>query len=153
MALQYAYGPYRIRNTRPKSAFSRGDVVQYDSASSLSYADPLLGTSEYAGVALSSSTESYANKVPWLVAYPGTGFWVTIAAGSAVSEGFPYDLVPVSGNWEIATSIVTPRVIVAKDQTNTDVQRRNTESADSWVIVEFITSTDSGTDRVGTLFG
>jgi hypothetical protein len=153
MALYYAYGPYRIRNIRPKSAFSRGDVVQYDSASSLSYANPLIGTSEYAGVALSSSTESYRSKVPYVVIQPGTGFWTTIAVGSAVSEGFPYDLVPVSGDWEIATSSTTPRVVVSKDQTNADVQRRNTESADSWVIVEFYTSADSGTVRVGTVFG
>jgi hypothetical protein len=88
-----------------------------------------------------------------LVAQPGTGFWTTIATGSAVSEGFPYDLVPVSNDWEIATSSTTPRVVVSKDQTNADVQRRNTESNDSWVIVEFITSADSGTVRVGTVFG
>ena len=154
MALTYAGGPLNINNSRPKSAFSAGDVVQYDSASSLSFANPLgTAASEYAGVALSSSTESYLAKVPWVVAGPLTGFWTTIATGSAVSEGFKYDLVPVSGNWEIATSATTPRVVVVKDQTNADVQRRNTESADSWVIVEFITSADSGTVQIGTIFG
>lgn len=154
MALTYAGGHLRIKNSRPKSAFSRGDVIMFDSASSLSFANPLgTAASEYAGVAISSSTESYRSKVPYIVAQPMTEFWVTIATGSAVSEGFNFDLVPVSGDWEIATSIITPRVVVVKDQTHADVQRRNLESADSFVIVEFITSADSGSDRIGTAFG
>ena len=95
MALTYAGGPLKIKNSRPKSAFSRGDVIMFDSASSLSFANPLgTAASEYAGVAISSSTESYRSKVPYIVAQPMTEFWVTIAAGSAVSEGFNYDLVP-----------------------------------------------------------
>jgi hypothetical protein len=153
MALTYCSGPFEVRNTRPASAFSKGDVVQYDSASSLSYADPLLGTSFYGGVALSSSTESYRDLVPWVLAHPNTEFYVTIATGSAVSEGYEYDLVPVTGDWEIATSSTTPRVVVTHDQTRADIQQRNSESADSWVIVKFLASAESGKVNVGTIYG
>lgn len=144
MALYYHSGPHIIEHGKPKSAFSRGDLLEVDSASSLSYADALLAGGNYiVGVALSSSTESVDNRVPYLVAHPQTRFYVTAtaAAANALSKFSVVDLAPASGDWEVTNSANTSICVVwSTASEDADIVQRNTESADSWVVVSILSS-------------
>lgn len=144
MALFYAGGPMEIEHGKPASAFSKGDLLQFDSGSSLSFADARFAAGTIiAGVALSSSIESVADKVPYIVAKPETRFWITATAANAQAamKSQVLDLGPASGDWEVASS-TNSKIVTVRSESSTDasIQQRDSESNDSWVIVS-ITST------------
>ena len=150
MALYYAGGPLEIRHAKPASAFSRGDLLDFSvSDSSLSYADVLAAAGQRtAGVALSSSTESVQDKVPYIVAQPLTRFWITATAASAGSatRGYTSELsAHGSGDWQlgdIAGSNTTANALVrSESSTDPTIVQKDKESSKSWVIISLVSTT------------
>jgi hypothetical protein len=153
MALYYAGGPRYIQHAKPVSAFSGHDLLQYDSGSSLSYCDALfVAGGIVAGVALSSSTESVSDKVPYIVALPDTRFWITATAANAgaAQRGLVVDVSPASGDWELGSSTNTAIAYVwSESSTDASIVQRDKESNDSWVIISFV-STSLGASPAAT---
>jgi len=149
MALYYAGGPLEIRHAKPASAFSRGDLLDFSvSDSSLSYADVLAAAGQRtAGVALSSSTESVQDKVPYIVAQPLTRFWITATAASAGSatRGYTSELsAHGSADWQFGdqNSALTNNCLCrSESSTDPSIVQRDKESSKSWVIVSLVSTT------------
>lgn len=154
MALYYHSGPHIVEHGKPKSAFSKGDLLEVDSASSLSYADALFaGANVFIGVALSSSTESVSDKVPYLLANDDTRFWVTAAAAAAnaVSKFSVVDLTPVSGDWEVTNSGNTAMALVWSNASlDEDIVSRNSDSNDSWLVISIVSAVMQGPSPFAT---
>ena len=95
--LWYAGGEtHRVEASIPSSAFSRGDLLIYTSASSLSrMAETFASGADIAGIALGDSTQSIDNKVPYLVPGPDTLFWASAdsATASLCTPGFECDIL------------------------------------------------------------
>lgn len=150
MALYYHSGPHIVEHGKPASAFSKGDLLEWNSSSSLSYADALFAGSIIAGVALSCSTSSVDDKVPFLLPTPTTKFWTTATAANsqAVARFNIYDLSPASGDWELGSSQNSSLAVVwSTSSEDATIVERDSESADSWVVIS-INSTplfDTGT--------
>lgn len=146
MALYYAGGDCEIRHGKPASAFSKGDLIVFNSGSSLSYADVLFAAGTIiAGVALSSSTESYNDLVPYIVAKPETRFWIsaTAAAAQAAQRGTTSDLSAAgTANWQYGTS-QNSAIALVRSESSTDptIAQRDKESANSWVIISLVSTT------------
>ena len=97
----YAGGDYSTEQSIPASAFSKGDLLTFTSASSLSRINELMPSgADIAGVALCDSTQSISNKVPYLVPQPDTLFWASLdtAFGSDLTPGFECDVAFGVGN-------------------------------------------------------
>jgi hypothetical protein len=88
--VHYAYGPADIEEGIPASAFSRGDLLVFDSNSSLSGA-PLsnLSAIDLAGIAQADSDASFRNRVPYIKARNDTVVWSELTGGltSAITAG------------------------------------------------------------------
>jgi hypothetical protein len=147
MALSYAGGPLEIEHGKPLSAFSKGDLLQF-SDSSLSYADVLQAAgSVIAGVALSSSTESVSDKVPYIVAQPLTRFWITATINSAGSatRGYTSELsAHGSGDWQLGdinSSLTNNALVRSESSTDATIAQRDKESNKSWVIISIVSTT------------
>ena len=84
--VSYIAGPRIVREAIPSSAFSEGDLLIYDSNSSLSRM-PAGSLAPLAGVALSASTASYANKVPYIIPQGNTIFFSRCTTGSQFTAG------------------------------------------------------------------
>ena len=154
MALYYAGGPHIVNHAKPASAFSRGDLLELNSSSSLSYADALHVAGQFlAGIALSSSTESVQDKVPYLVAHPSTKFWITASAANAqiASRMINYDITPASGDHELAAGSQNSSIALVWSTSSEDVsiQKRDADSADSWVIISIVSGPVAGSLAVG----
>lgn len=113
--LWYARGPAVEREGIPASAFSQGNVLIFNSSSSLSRAPILnLDAVVIAGVAKADSDKSFNLKVPYIVADPNVVFWsVSSTAASAFTVGTELDLVEgTAGEPFVADSRVTARMVV-----------------------------------------
>lgn len=95
----YAGGDSHVMESAiPSSAFSKGDLLVFDSNSSLSRipwaASPGLSSTDIAGVALSDSVDSISDQVPYLVPGPDTLFWASLdtATGNALRPGTEADI-------------------------------------------------------------
>lgn len=91
----YASGGRSTEDAIPGSAFSKGDLLMYDSNSSLSRADERFPSgADIAGVALSGSDASINDKVPYLVPESDTHFWsrCTAASSSDLTPGVECDV-------------------------------------------------------------
>lgn len=84
--VSYIAGTRIVREAVPVSAFSEGDLLIYDSNSSLSRM-PAGSLAPLAGVALSASTASYANKVPYIIPQGNTIFFSRCTTGSQFTPG------------------------------------------------------------------
>ena len=136
--LHYAYGPADMEEAIPSSAFSKGDVLIYDSNSSISGYPALATTAttvQFAGIAASDSHQSFANRVSFFKAGPNTVFWsVMTAGGSQMTAGEDKDLgVDGNGRPVLVDTAVTARVTIARS-TNDLLQ----ESGVSRALVTFI---------------
>ncbi len=154
MALFYAGGTHIVNHAKPASAFSKGDLLELNSGSSLSYADQLHVAGQIlAGVALSSSTESVQDKVPYLVAHPDTKFWITATAANAgaASRFVNYDITPASGDHELAAGSQLSSIALVWSTSSEDasIVKRDADSADSWVIISIVSGPVAGSLAVG----
>ena len=83
MSLSYAYGPKEMGEGKPASAFSKGDILCYTSASSLSkLPEPAPVSIKVAGVATADSTQSIKNRVTFIKVTDETVFWSDATPGS-----------------------------------------------------------------------
>lgn len=88
MAVWYAYGPKEMGECKPASAFSKGDVLVYTSASSLSrLPEPVTSAASIAGVATCDSTQSVRNLVTFIKVNSDTVFWSHATPGSSYTVG------------------------------------------------------------------
>lgn len=133
--LRYAFGPADMDESVAASAFSKGDVLVYDSTSSLSRAPiAALGSIDIAGIAAADSLQSFRRQVPYFKADPDTVFWSVITPGSNVTKGIELDFdVDAAGRPVVNTSSATPRVVVHRE-----ISRMNQESGVSRVLVRLI---------------
>lgn len=80
---------HRIETSIPSSAFSKGDLLLFDSNSSLSRvpwaSSPGLASGDILGVALSDSIDSINNQVSFLVPGPDTLFWASLQSVDATA--------------------------------------------------------------------
>ena len=106
-------GPDRQTTGIPSSAFSKGDLLMYDSNSSLSRYPANFPVGELVGVALADSTESLDNQVPYAVALPSTAFYAQAAAASQMTRGESLDMAYAAGSgYSVVNSRVSPLFII-----------------------------------------
>ena len=126
MSLYYASGPERYSTGIPSSAFSKGDLLVYTSASSLSRLQTSTNSLGAAiagivGVALSTSLESIDNQVPYLVLAHNTVLWSDCTTGSQMTRGEPLDLEYTGATFRVTTSAITPLFIIDANGASNDV--------------------------------
>jgi len=115
MAIWYAKGPYQEESAIAGSAFTKGDILVYNSNSSLSQASLLfIGGGRIAGVAKHNSADSLAGDqlCVYVVPLPGTIFWSDCTTGSQMTPGERLDFEISSGQFRVSTSANTPRAII-----------------------------------------
>lgn len=114
--LIYAFGPADIDEGVPASAFSRGDLLVFDSSSSLSKADVTVNGYVIAGVALADSNKSFRDQVPYILAGDSTVFWSNVTAGvSNLTAGALVDFdLDGASHPTLASSGNTARAIVER---------------------------------------
>lgn len=125
--LWYASGPARESTGIPASAFSKGDLLMYNSASSLSRvatSDQSLGalaTGTIVGIAKASSLESINNQVPYIVLTDQTVLWSDCTTGSQFSRGEKLDVEYTGGTFRVTTSAITPLFMIDPNGASDDV--------------------------------
>ena len=123
----YASGPERYSTGIAASAFSKGDILVYTSASSLSRlqtSSASLGAAigEIVGIALASSLESIANQTPYLVLKENTVCWSDCTTtGSQYSRGEGVDFEYTGATFKVTTSAITPIFIIDANGASNDV--------------------------------
>ena len=127
MSIWYAGGPARESTGIPASAFSKGDLLMYDSASSLSRIPTssqsvgALATGTIVGVAKADSTESIADQVPYVVATEQTLFWSDCTTGSQMTAGEKLDFEYTGATFRVTTSAITPIAMIDPNGASADV--------------------------------
>lgn len=122
----------------PTSAFSRGDVLVYDSSSSLSRWDagnPSAG--DIAGVALADSTDSINNLVPYLKPASEDIFLARIQNGSSDTPGFERPIEEDGNGQHRIDTDATANARVVIERGPADVPNQSVESR---VLCRFITN-------------
>ena len=119
MALRYAHGPLRCSTGIPSSVFTKGDILMFTSASSLSVIPHstnsvgALANGLVVGVALANSSQSLNNQVPYIIADRDTVYWSDATIGSQFTAGESVDVETTSGAWRATTSAISPMLRVA----------------------------------------
>ena len=138
-----AQGGYDIMYGVPNSAFSRGDVLELTSLSSLSRADPVAG-GPILGVALQDSIDSINDRV--CVAIPGadTVFLSVVTAASAHTPGERLTVDEDQfGRSFASTSDLTARLVVVRGNVAGGVPYPVAGSGVSRIMVKFLRQGDS----------
>lgn len=119
MTFTYAKGPYQSMTAIPSSAFSKGDLLQFNANSSLSrLRDPNASATAAAivGVAEASSLESLNDQVPYTLALEGTIFLASCDSTSQFTPGEKLDVDYTDSfpdtRFVVASSTNSPQVII-----------------------------------------
>ena len=143
MALWYAYGRYELDQGKPASAFTKGDILMYTSASSLSML-PTVGqtTGDLAGVALSDSSGSIANLCNFIKITDETVFWSHCTPGSTFTRGAKvnFNFGALTEGWGANTSSGT--ILAVCERGVDDVVGQSVESR---ILVRFGANNSAGT--------
>lgn len=120
----YAGGDTHVMESAiPSSAFSKGDLLVFDSNSSLSRipwaSSPGMSSTDIAGIALSDSNDSIANQVPFMVPGPDTLLWASVhtATTNALRPGTEADInfSTANGRYYVdPTSANTVRAVIVR---------------------------------------
>lgn len=97
----YAEGPARTLASIPASAYSKGDLLTFNSASSFSRINQLMPSgADIIGVAVGDSTQSISNLCTAIIPEGDTLFWASLstAFGSDVTPGFECDIAFSTAN-------------------------------------------------------
>ena len=129
--IYYASGPERYSTGIPASAFSKGDILVYTSASSLSRLQTSsqsvgAAVADIIGIALASSLESIDNQVPYLVLKENTVCWSDCTTGSQMTRAEPLDFEYTGATFRVTTSAITPIAIIDANGASNDVIDSNT---------------------------
>ena len=142
MALWPAGANPLISECIPASTFSKGDLVMYDSASSLSrIPETFEDADDIAGVALADSTQSLNNKVPFVVAEEDTLFWSDCTTVSQLTAGMVVDFEYTDATYLVSTSVTTPRAVIEHAGGSQEILGQSTRSR---VLVRLSTSDAGG---------
>jgi hypothetical protein len=131
--LWYAKGPLVVREAVPGSAFSKGDILMYTSASSLSRVFTssasvgALAAGLVIGVAQCSSLESYNNKCSYIVADRDTIFWSDATIGSQFTAGESLDVEYTGATFRLTTSAISPMLRVMPEGDSVDLNAINSQ--------------------------
>lgn len=143
MAIWYAYGPYEMSEAKPASAFSKGDILMYTSASSLSGLPQVAQTTgDVAGIAACDSTQSVNGKVTFVKVTPETVFWSNATPGSAYTRGAKvnFNFGAATKRWGANGSSGT--VLAVCERAIADIEGQSVESR---VLVRFGANNSAGT--------
>lgn len=139
MGLTYAHGPGRFTEGIPSSAFSKGDILMFDSASSLSRIPTssasvgALAGGLVVGVAMASSLQSYDNKVPYVVADRDTVFLSDATVGSQFTAGESLDVEYTGANFYLTTSAISPMLRVVPRGGSVEMNTINSQKSLAFV--------------------
>ena len=129
-----AEGPVYIREGKPASAFSRGDILVLNSSSSLSRLPHLATTIDIVGVALADSVDSIRGKVTYAIPHADTVWWSSATPGSTYTRGANVNFNEDADGHLIANgSTGTVRAVVVKGVA--DVEQ---PSGESRIQIQFI---------------
>jgi hypothetical protein len=144
MALRYAHGPRRETTCIPGSVFTKGDILMFTSASSISVIPHstnsvgALASGLVVGVALANSSQSLDNQVPYIVADRDTVFWSDCTTGSQFTAGESLDVETTSGAWRVTTSAISPMLRVVPRGGSQDLELiGGSNSNKSQILVKF----------------
>lgn len=141
--LWYARGPQRFHQAIPVSAFSKGDLLMFDSNSSFSRVNVLLASGvDIAGVAMADSVDSISNLVTAIVPNPDTEFWCSLATNltSVTTPGVSGDILFAVANnrcYLDPSSTNSARAVVVLGTNEVD------QSVQSRVLVRILRVTDA----------
>ncbi len=130
----YASGPVRTLKAKPASAFSKGDLLMFTSASSFSRWNEV-GAGDWCGIAQCDSSQSIDGFVTALVPEPDTHFHASLStAVSAVTAGVDGDILFSTANNRhyVTTSANSARVVHVKGTADLD------QSVQSQALVRFL---------------
>ena len=139
--LWYAHGPYQVAECIPASAFSKGDILMYNSASSISRIPTssesvgALANGLVIGVAQCSSLESYNNKCSYIVATRDTVFWSDATIGSQYTTGESLDVEYTGATFRLTTSTITPMLRICPGGGSVELNTINSQK--SLALVKF----------------
>lgn len=124
--LWYAAGPEHVSEGIPASAFSKGDFLVYNSASSLSRLQTSTNSlgaaiADIVGIAMADSLESINNKVPYLVLQENTVLWSDCTTGSQFSRGEGVDFEYTGATFRVTTSQITPIAYIQAHGASNDI--------------------------------
>lgn len=117
-----------LKSAVPSSAFSKGDILTYDSDSSISRIEGAVATpGDIAGVAAQDSDDSFNDQVNYYVPRPDTEFFSDATPNSQFTEGEEFDFdVDGDGRPVLVQSQNTQRFVVT--QGTNDVEDQSIQS-------------------------
>ena len=143
MALWYAWGKYEMGEAVAASAFTKGDILMYNSSSQLSSL-PQVGqtTGDLAGIAASDSADSVNQKVAYVKITPDTVFWSNATPGSTYTVGAKvnFNHGALTQGWGANGSSGTVLAVVERGVADIEGQ-----SVESRVLLRFGANNSAGT--------
>ncbi len=142
MSLWVAESHPLISECIPASTYSDGDLLMFNSASSLSrIPETFEDADDICGVAIGDSTQSINNKCSFVIANETTLFWSDCTTGSQFTPGEELDFEYTGATYRVSTSVNTPRCVIMHDGGTEDIRGQSDRSR---VLIRLITGDAGG---------